>query len=210
MIKKNRTTFACMLILIFGCVLFYTGTDGFQAFTAETARVNQLIEEKPAFPDVTFEDSEGRTYPISEFEDKYVFITFIYTSCTTVCLQLEMNMAQVYEQIPREYMGKDIVFLSISFDPTRDDPAVLSKYRTYFGADGETWRMARISNETELKSVLDEFGVIVIPDGRGNFAHNSAFYLVDPNGSLVDVMDYQEIDEAATKVNRMLENKKGE
>lgn len=210
MIKKNRKAFACILILLFGCVLFYTGTDGFNAFTAETARVNQLIEEKPAFPDVTIEDSEGRTYPISEFQDKYVFITFLYTSCTTVCPQLEMNMAQVYEQIPQEYIGKDIVFLSISFDPTRDDPATLNKYRTYFGSDGETWRMARITNATELQTLLDEFGVIVIPDGKGNFAHNSAFYLVDPNGLLMDVMDYREIDEAATKVISILDNEKGE
>lgn len=209
-IKKNRKTFACILILLFGCVLFYTGTDGFQAFTAETARVNQLIDEKPTFPDVTFEDSEGRTYSISEFQDKFVFITFLYTSCTTVCPQLELNMAQVYEQIPQEFLGNEIVFLSISFDPTRDDPATLSKYRTYFGSDGETWRMARISNETELQTLLDEFGVIVIPDGRGNFAHNSAFYLVDGNGSLIDVMDYREIDEAAAKVISIIEIEKGE
>ncbi|MEH7385839.1 SCO family protein [Bacillus sp. JJ1521] len=210
MIKTNRKAFACIFILLFGFVLFYTGTDGFQAFTAETARVNQLIEEKPAFPDVTLEDGEGRTYPISEFQDKYVFITFLYTSCTTVCPQLELNMAQVYEQIPQEYIGKDIIFLSISFDPTRDDPATLNKYRTYFGSDGETWRMARITEEAELKNLLDEFGVIVIPDGRGNFTHNSAFYLVDPNGLLMDVMDYREIDEAATKVISILDNEKGE
>ncbi|WP_449538696.1 SCO family protein [Ferdinandcohnia sp. Marseille-Q9671] len=210
MIKQNRKTFACILILLFGCVLFYTGTDGFRAFTAETARVNQLIEDKPVFPDVTLEDSEGRRYPISEFKDKFVFITFIYTSCTTVCPQLEMNMAQVYEQLPQKYIGKDIVFLSISFDPTRDDPATLSKYRNYFGADGATWRMARISDQIELQSLLDEFGVIVIPDGKGNFAHNSAFYLVDRNGSLLDVMDYREIDEAAAKVTSILEDNKGE
>lgn len=207
--KLNRTTFACIIIIIFGCALFYQGTDGLQAFTAETARVNQLLEDQPAFPNVTFEDSEGRIYPISEFEGKYVFITYIYTACTTVCPQLEMNMAQVYEQIPHEYMGKDIVFLSISFDPARDDPATLKKYRHYFGADGETWRMARIPNETELQSLLDEFGVIVIPDGKGNFAHNSAFYLVDPNGSLIDVMDYREIDQAATKVLSLLESERG-
>ncbi|WP_077620469.1 SCO family protein [Bacillus sinesaloumensis] len=210
MIKKNRTTFANIFILLFGCALFYMGTDGLQAFTAETARVNQLIEEKPTFPDVTLEDSEGRTYPISEFEDKYVFITFIYTACTTVCPQLEMNMAQVYEQIPQEYIGEEIVFLSISFDPTRDDPATLDQYRNYFGSDGETWRMARISNETELQSLLESFGVIVIPDGKGNFAHNSAFYLVDPNGSLIDVMDYREIDQAASKVISILDTEKGE
>jgi protein SCO1 len=57
-----------------------------------------------------------------------------------------------------------------------------------------------------LKSLLDSFGVIVIPDEYGNFAHNSAFYLVDHKGSLIDVMDYKEIDEAAKTVVNILEN----
>ena len=66
--------------------------------------------------------------------------------------------------------------------------------------------MARVPNQTELDSLLKAFGVIVIPDENGNFAHNSAFYLVDKKGSLVDVMDYKEIDEAAKTVINILEN----
>ena len=101
-----------------------------------------------------------------------------------------MNMSQVYDLLPSKYMGEDIVFLSISFDPTRDDPATLDKYKDYFNSDGETWRMARIPDQAELDSLLKAFGVIVIPDDNGNFAHNSAFYLVDKKGNLIDVMDY--------------------
>jgi protein SCO1 len=205
MIKNRHNTLASLLVLLFGCTLFYLGTDGFQAFTAETARVNILIDDKPIFPAVTFEDSKGRSYSISEFEDKYVFITFLYTSCTTVCPQLEMNMSKVYEKVPSKYMGKDIVFLSISFDPDRDDPATLEKYRGYFNSDGETWRMARIAKKSELASLLKAFGVIVIPDENGNFAHNSAFYLVDKKGSLLDVLDYKKVDEAANKLKGILE-----
>jgi protein SCO1/2 len=210
MIKSNRTIFACLVVLLFGCALFYIGTDGFTAFTSETARVNQLIEDKPRFPDVTLEDSKGRIYPVSEFEGKYVFITFIYTSCGTVCPQLEMNMAKVYDLLPSKYIGEKIIFLSISFDPSRDDPATLDKYKDYFNSDGETWRMARITDQAELNSLLEEFGVIVIPDGTGNFAHNSAFYLVDQKGRLVDVMDYTKIDEAANKIVSILQIEKGE
>ncbi|WNS76992.1 SCO family protein [Bacillus sp. DTU_2020_1000418_1_SI_GHA_SEK_038] len=209
MIKNRHNTIATILVLLFGCVLFFIATDGFRAFTAETARVNQLMEEKPVFPDVTLEDNKGRKYPISEFEDKYIFITFLYTSCATVCPQLEMNMAQVYDLLPRKYIGEDIVFLSISFDPTRDDPATLETYREAFNSDGETWRMARIPNQAELDSLLEKFGVIVIPDGLGNFTHNSAFYLVDKKGRLIDVMDYTEIEEAAAKVTSILENEAG-
>lgn len=211
MIKKNwQTTAASIIVIIFGVSLFFFGTDGFTAFTAEKARVNKLMNEQPKFPNVTFEDSKGREYSMSEFENKYVFITFLYTSCTTVCPQLEMNMSEVYKKIPKKYMGKDISFLSISFDPERDTPEVLEKYRTYFHSDGETWRMARIPNQKELDSLLEAFGVIVIPDKNGAFAHNSAFYLVDKKGTLVDVLDYKEPDEAAKIVTNILKKEEGE
>lgn len=205
--KKNKhQSIAIVIVLLFGFVLFFVGTDGFRAFTAETARVNNLIEDRPVFPDVTLEDSNGRTYSISEFNNKYVLITFLYTSCSTVCPQLELNMAQVYDLMPDDYIGKEIVFLSISFDPERDDPATLDKYKNWFNSDGETWRMARIKDKAELDSLLKAFGVTVIPDGNGNFAHNSAFYLVDRQGKLVNVMDYTKIDEAATKIVNTIKN----
>ncbi|SHG22060.1 SCO family protein [Ornithinibacillus halophilus] len=210
MIKNKHNTIAIIFVILFGFSLFFFGTDGFQAFTAESARTNKLIEEKPKFPEVILEDSNERTYPISEFEGKYIFITFMYTACTDVCPELEMNMLGVYKQIPEKYIGEDIVFLSISFDPERDDPATLTKYRGYFESDGETWRMARINDQEQLDELLEEFGVIVIPDEYGNFAHNSAFYLVDREGYLEDVMDYKNIDEAADKVNRILEKEAGE
>lgn len=208
MIKNRHTLVSCILILVFGMGLFYVGTDGFTAYTAESARVTKLIEEKPAFPDVLIEDSEGRTYSISEFEGKYVFITFIYTGCTTICIKLEENMAQVYDLVPDEYLGEEIVFLSISFDPARDDPATLDRYKDLFKSDGETWRMARIPEKTQLDSLLNKFGVIVIPDDSGNFAHNSAFYLVNRQGTLVNVMDFTKVTEAANTLRQYVETDK--
>lgn len=208
--KISYNLLSIIIILVFGFLIFFVSTDGFQAFTAETARTKELIEQKPQFPNVTLEDSKEREYSFSEFSGKYVFVTFIYTACTDVCPELELNMAQVYERIPEHYIGEDIVFLSISFDPERDTPETLEKYRSYFNSDGETWRMARIPDESELKNLLDEFGVVVIPDDSGNFTHNSAFYLVDPQGTLVEVMDYKKIEEAANKVTAILEKKAGE
>lgn len=202
--KNWRSSLAIGLVLVFGFLLFYFGTNGFQAFTAETARVMKLVENKPKFPNVTIEDSKGRIYPITDLNGKYVLITFMYTSCTTVCPILEWNMHQVYEQIPSQYIGEDIVFLSLSFDTERDDVATLEKYRTYFHSDGETWRMARIPNQEELDALLKSFGVIAIADGNGNFTHNSAFYVVDPKGTLIDVLDYTKVDEAAVRVNGIL------
>lgn len=204
-LKNRHTTISLIVVILFGSFLFYIGTDGFKAFTAETARLNDLKKEKPVFPQITIEDSKGRTYSISELENKYVLITFLYTSCGTVCPQLEKNMAELYGRLP-QYVGKEIVFLSISFDPTRDDPERLETYRKAFGSDGDTWRMARIVDKNELDLLLKRFGVIVIPDGNGNFTHNSAFYLVDKTGRLSEVMDYTKIEEAADKIVTLIES----
>lgn len=201
MTNRNK---AIAIVLIFGFLLFYFGTDGFQAFTAESARTKQLTEDRPVFPNVTLQDSKNRTYAFDAFAGKYVLVTFIYTACTDVCPQLEMNMADIYNRIPQKFIGNDIVFLSISFDPDRDDPITLERYRNYFGSDGETWRMARIKKQAELRELLDAFNIIVIPDGNGNFTHNTAFYLVDPTGRLMDVMDYQDIEGAAQQIQNIL------
>lgn len=208
--KDKYHIIAVLVVLCFGCILFYVGTDGFRAYTAEAARELQLTNKQPQFPEVTLEDSNHRTYSISEFKNKYVLITFMYTVCDTVCVDLERNMAEVYAQIPEQYIGDDIIFLSISFDPKRDDPARLDEYKDFFNSDGETWRMARIPDQMELDALLKRFGVIVIPDQYGNFAHNSAFYLVDKKGKLIDVMNYKQPEEAAIKVMNMLEKDKGE
>ncbi|CAN7249335.1 SCO family protein [Rossellomorea sp. LjRoot5] len=202
--KVDRNLLSTIIVLLFGLGLFFTGTDGFKAFTAEEARLLNLQDEKPEVPDLVLEDSKGSSYTWDEFQGKYVFITFFYTACTTVCPQLETNMAKVYQQVPGDSLGEDIVFLSISFAPDQDTPAALTKYKTYFGSDGETWRMARITDEGELNALLDAFGVIVIPDNNGNFTHNSAFYLVDREGRLQEVLDHSDINGAADVVDSYL------
>ena len=37
--------------------------------------------------------------------------------------------------------------------------------------------ITRVADEDELANFLDEFGVIAIPDGEGDFSHNVAFTL---------------------------------
>lgn len=203
--KNIYQRIAIAIVLIFGFSLFYFGTDGFSAFTAETARTNMLLKDKPKLPSVVLEDSFGDEYDFDAFEGKYMLLTFIYTACSTVCPQLEMNVKEIYEQVPEQYLGEDLMFLSISFDPERDTPEILDNYRENIGSDGDIWRMARIADEEELTATLDEFEIIVIPDGDGDFAHNVAFYLVDREGYLMDVLDYQDIEGATARVMDVLE-----
>lgn len=208
MLKGHETLVSIIVVIVFGFTLFFIGTDGFKAFTAETARTNKLIEQKPALPLVTLEDSLGEQYSFDEFNGKYILMTFIYTACSTVCPMLEKNVSNIYEQVPEMYLGEDIVFLSISFDTERDTPEVLARYGEFFGSDADKWRMARVPDDDELKTLLDEFGVIAIPDGEGDFQHNVAYYLVDKEGYLLDVIDFEDVEGATSRVLEVLKYRK--
>ena len=207
--KIGRTTWASMLVVVLGLLLFAVGTNGFRAYTAEAARIIKLNDNHPDFPKITLQDHEGRTFTLSELSGKYVLMTFIYTSCGTVCPQIEMNLSEVYNRLPQAAIGQDIIFLSVSFDTDRDTPEALEAYRHYFVDDPDNWRLARVPDPGELKRLLDAFGVIVIPGNNGDFAHNGAFYLIDRHSRLAEIMNYTKVDQAIAKIERRLASDKG-
>ncbi|WP_017755799.1 SCO family protein [Calidifontibacillus oryziterrae] len=200
-----RSKISILLVLITGLFVMWIGTDGLQAFTAEKARRVHITENMPTLPSVSFEDSNGNIFQIDDFKDKIVLATFIYTSCGDVCPIIEMKFKEVYDSIPKEHLGKDIVFISFSFDQIRDTPEKLKHYGIHFGVDEVTWKMARFKDIEDQQSFLDLIGVIVIPTENGGFEHNSAIYMINENGQLVDIFDYQYPDKIINKVNSIVE-----
>ncbi|WP_010283399.1 SCO family protein [Bacillus timonensis] len=186
-----RKSVGILFALIAGLTLLWVGTDGLQAFTAEKARIIELEREQPRLPSATLIDSNSKAFHLQELEGKYTLMTFMYTSCGDVCPVLERNFAEIYENIPKDVLGKKVVLVSISFDPEYDSPSVLHAYSDHFGADGERWKMATIQDEKELQDVLDALEVVVIPNEYGGYEHNSAFYVINPEGQLTNVFDYQ-------------------
>ena len=58
-----------------------------------------------------------------------------------------------------------------------------------YDADGDIWRIARVTDRAQLQSLLDAFGIIVIPDEFGGFEHNTALHLVGRDGRLMLISD---------------------
>lgn len=173
------------------CVLWHA-TDGFRAFTAESARRLSVLEHPQKVPEVRLQDQSGRELTLEAYRGQWLLATFIYTRCADLCPALETSFQEVYEGLPRERLGKDVSLLTISFDRANDTVEALHHYMAYFQADGETWRMTRVSDGAELDRLLKRFGVVVIPDRNGGFEHNAAIYLVSPEGKLVRIFDYDD------------------
>lgn len=185
----KRSVLISALVTSLGTWVFWWGTDGFTAFTAETARRVEILRSPRALPDVTLEDQNGKIFHLKDYQGKLLAVDFIFTRCTTLCRSMGMIFKQIRDLIPEESLGRDFALISISFDPEHDDPTSLKKYGEAYGADGEIWRIARVRDKAELQSLLDAFGIIVIPDQFGGFEHNTALHLVGRDGRLRLISD---------------------
>ena len=188
----KRSIAATALVSLLGTAALWRGTDGLQAFTAETARRADILRAPRALPAAALEDQDGRAFSLQDYRGRLLAVEFIYTRCTTLCRSLGMAFRQLRDRVPAKALGRDFALLSISFDPQHDDPPSLKVYGRTYGADGTHWRVARVRSETELRSLLEAFGIVVIPDGLGGFEHNAAIHLLGRDGRLVQISDIDE------------------
>ena len=178
-----RTTAASIAICAAAGALFASGTDGFRALTTEQAR-RLAIERSPrAIPPVSLEDQDGRPFVLAEYRGRAVAVNFVYTQCASVCGLLSAGFQRIHNAAV-----DSVQLLTISFDP-RDTPPRLAEYGSHFGADGRAWRFARVRDTTDIPALLRTFGIVVIPDGNGDFQHNAAVHVVDAEGRLSRVLE---------------------
>lgn len=187
----TRTLGAALLVVLVALAVFAWGTDDFRAFTAETARREQVLRQPHALPSVTLEDQDGRRFGLEAYRGRLVAVEFIYTGCQSICRSLGTAFKQIHDTVAPQRFERDFALLSISFDPQRDDPAALAAWAQAHGADGQHWRVARVADPAELASLLAAFGVIAIPDGLGGYEHNAAIHLLDRNGRLARIDDIE-------------------
>ena len=149
-----------------------------KAGSASTLSIGQTVS------DFSLVDQTNRPVTLSEFRGKVVAITFIYTRCPLpdYCVRLSNNFAQLQKRFNTR-MGRDLVLLSITFDPDHDSPDVLAKYAETWKANVDGWRFltGTLSN---VKQVCGMFGMNFWPD-EGLLTHSLHTAIVDREGKLV-------------------------
>jgi protein SCO1/2 len=131
----------------------------------------------------TLTDQTGQRVNLSRFAGKVVVVTFIYTSCPLpdYCFRLSNNFGRLQKRFAGQ-MGRELVLLSISFDPAHDQPEVLAKYATIWKADPNSWRFLT-GTPAEVKAVCRLFGLNFWPD-EGTLAHSLHTLVIDRGGKL--------------------------
>jgi protein SCO1 len=144
----------------------------------------ELLTVGQPVADFTLTDQYGQPIRFSQFAGKTVAITFLYTRCpfANYCFRLANNFGRVERRFAGR-MDKDLVLLSVSFDPQTDSPAVLAKYATTWKESTRGWYFLT-GPVPEIRRVCHMFGMSVWSD-EGMLAHSMHTAVIDQGGRLV-------------------------
>jgi protein SCO1 len=134
-------------------------------------------------PDFTLTDQAHARVSLSQFRGKVVALNFIYTSC--VLPQFCYRLANHFSVVQRRFqarMGRDLVLLTVTFDPARDTPERMAEYARQWSADRSVWRFLT-GNVEEVGRVCRLFGLDAFPD-EGLISHSTRTVVIDRRGAL--------------------------
>jgi protein SCO1/2 len=99
--------------------------------------MRSTVDYSPPPVSLTREDGKAVSL-ISELNDgRPVILTFIYTTCTSICPMISQTLSQLQSDLGSE--RDKVHMMSISIDPEQDTPARLTAYARKYGA-GPEWQ----------------------------------------------------------------------
>ena len=135
-------------------------------------------------PDFALIDQARQRVTLSSFIGKVVVVNFVYTRCALP--QFCLRMANAFGALQKRFaqdLGRDLVLLTITFDPERDTPEALASYASRWQAEGMGWRFLT-GTPAEIRRVCALFGQEAFPD-EGLMNHSLHTAVIGRTGLLV-------------------------
>lgn len=163
-----------------------TGSVKLPAPPANSAAV--IRDEKFELLHYKFTNELGQAVSLSDFPGQALAITFFYTRCPLpdYCPRLSKNFAEASQKLEAlANAPTNWHFLSISFDPEFDSPAMLLAYGLGYGYDPAHWSLLTGPND-KIRELAARAGV-TLQDQNGIINHNFRTLIIDASGHLQTV-----------------------
>jgi protein SCO1/2 len=100
----------------------------------------KMLEPGQKLPEFTLIDQHRQPVKSSDFAGKVVAVSFMYSHCSSpeFCLRMTNNLGLVAKRFS-DRLGKDLVLLTITFDPMNDTPEVMARYASTWKASEKGW-----------------------------------------------------------------------
>ncbi|HZR16335.1 MAG TPA: SCO family protein [Verrucomicrobiae bacterium] len=133
--------------------------------------------------DFAFTNEFGQPVTLTSFKGQALAITFFFTRCPIpdFCPRLSKNFAEASRQLSEFPHGPtNWHFLSVSFDPEFDTPAVLKVYGEHYHYDPARWSF--ITGPKDKVAELARLSNVQVEPDSGLFKHNFRTMIIDASG----------------------------
>lgn len=184
---NSRTGVLAALIVAISAVGLTWSTDGFRAFTLAEARRLAIVSKDVVLPSTRVVDSDGRQDDLLKFiaQGEVSVVSFFYADCTTICRANGSALQRLQDAMSQVDPQDRVRLISISIDPERDDAAALTRYLQRHRADRARWHAVVPATVEQGRRLRERLGVVAIRDGKRDWKHGDATYLVAGDGRVL-------------------------
>ena len=153
-----------------------------------TPAVPVLVPVGAPIPDFELTDQSSRRVALSSLRGKVVAVTFIYSRCPLpdYCPRMVENFTVVRDRFAAR-MDRDLVLLTISFDPKYDTPQMMAAYASSNRAGGPGWHFLT-GDPPKIERVCNAFGIQYWAE-EGLITHSLQTAVVDRDGRLAATVE---------------------
>lgn len=157
-------------------------------------------------PDFTLTDQDGQSLTLSGLRGKVIVMDFIFTHCPGPCPLLSLKFSQLQQQLS-DRLGKEVILLSVTIDPRRDTPEVLTAYAQRYQANLTGWKFLT-GTTRDILMVATAYGADYQATMEGVVDHRLLTCVIDQTGTVVREfagVNYT-VEELMAEIKRTLEN----
>jgi protein SCO1/2 len=150
----------------------------------EPAKARPISPKNPLL-DYKFTNQLDQAVSLDDFHGQALAITFIYTRCPLpdYCPRLSKNFQEASQKLAAlTNAPANWHFLSVTFDPEVDTPAMLKAYGASYGCDPAHWSFLT-GPEDKIAKLAHSSGVTYEAD-EGTINHNFRTLIIDAAGHL--------------------------
>jgi protoheme IX farnesyltransferase len=129
-------------------------------------------------------ERSGKTVTNEDLKGKVWVASFVFVRCPGPCPQVTATMGRLQKELPN---SPDLLLVTFTVDPDRDDPKELRQYALRYQADPERWLFLTGLPEDELHKLFkDGFKVTAqrAQKPEDQFDHSTRLALVDKHGNI--------------------------
>ena len=138
----------------------------------------------------TFEltNQMGDTFQSEAHQGQIWVVNYFFTSCPSVCPKMMKNMQEVHDIIRSD---EEVLLLSFTVDPKRDQPERLYRYTNRFNVNHASWQLLTGAKKDLYRLARKSF-LVSATDGGGeehDFIHSENIVVIDANQKIRGIIN---------------------